>query len=126
MKVYLHRLMAAASLVCLILVSAPALAAVDSKQVLDHIDDLYRGKSAKGIMSMAVTTKHWKRTLRDAFLEPGQGTFFDAGAFAQKGEGHRNLAGGQKGVELPAQGEAGDQAAFLHDVSLLDGFAFQQ
>ncbi len=39
---------------------APELTA---RQILDRVDDLYRGESSHALMSMSVITKHWSRTL---------------------------------------------------------------
>lgn len=45
-----------------------SLAATD---ILNRIDDLFRGKSSQGIMSMTVVTKHWERTLKLEFWSEG-------------------------------------------------------
>ena len=31
--------------------------------VLDRVDDIYRGRKSRGIMTMTIQTKHWKRSL---------------------------------------------------------------
>ncbi len=36
---------------------------VDARQVLDRIDDLWRGKQSESLMQMNIKTKHWKRSL---------------------------------------------------------------
>jgi hypothetical protein len=33
-------------------------------EVMRRVDDLYRGESSHGVMSMRVVTKHWKRTMK--------------------------------------------------------------
>lgn len=38
-------------------------ATLTPRQILDRVDDLFRGKSSKGRMTMTVVTKHWKRSL---------------------------------------------------------------
>ncbi len=45
---------------------------LSARQILDRMDDLYRGDSGKGVMSMAVTTKHWQRTLKMRFWSQGK------------------------------------------------------
>ena len=35
---------------------------VSAKEILDKVDDLYRGKSSSGRMTMSIITAHWKRT----------------------------------------------------------------
>lgn len=36
---------------------------LSAKEILDRVDDLFRGESSHAKMSMMVTTAHWKRTL---------------------------------------------------------------
>lgn len=43
--------------------AAPA-AALDGKEILRKIDDMWRGSSSAAIMSMHVRTEHWERTLQ--------------------------------------------------------------
>ena len=45
---------------------------VDVKKILDHVDDLYRGKSSHGIMQMHVKTEHWERKLKIEFWSQGK------------------------------------------------------
>jgi hypothetical protein len=61
-------------LACLLLVFVwrPATAAVDARQILDRVDDLFRGRSAQGRASMTVTTAHWTRTLDLEFWSEGK------------------------------------------------------
>lgn len=49
----------------------PAQAAKDPKAILDYVDDLYRGASAHGKMTMKVTTEHWTRELKLEFWSKG-------------------------------------------------------
>lgn len=37
--------------------------ALSASEILDKVDDLYRGKSSTGKMTMSIVTEHWKRTL---------------------------------------------------------------
>ncbi len=67
MKTVLRRWILAA-LVVLGLVPLSALgqetaSGMTARQILDRADDLYRGKSAVGRMTMTVNTKHWNRSL---------------------------------------------------------------
>jgi outer membrane lipoprotein-sorting protein len=51
----------------------PALAApLTAKDILDRVDDLYRGTSSHGKMTMEVVTSHWKRTLSLEFWSKGK------------------------------------------------------
>ena len=55
---------------------APARAAAQStlaaRQILDRVDDLYRGESSHGQLTMTVTTAHWTRTLKIEFWSKGK------------------------------------------------------
>ena len=42
------------------------------KQILDKVDDLFRGKSSYGRMTMSIATAHWSRTLSLAFWSEGK------------------------------------------------------
>ncbi len=54
-------------------VALPARSADKSaRAILDYIDDLYRGESARGVMTMHIVTEHWERTLRLEFWSEGQ------------------------------------------------------
>ncbi len=44
----------------------------DAKKILDSIDDMYRGKSSKGRMSMKVVTEHWTREMTLEFYSKGK------------------------------------------------------
>ena len=51
----------------------PALAEpLTAKEILDKVDDLYRGTSSHGKMTMEVVTSHWKRTLSLEFWSKGK------------------------------------------------------
>jgi outer membrane lipoprotein-sorting protein len=52
--------------------SAAQAQTLTAKQILDRIDDLYRGKSSRGEMTMIITTRHWKRTLTVRFWSRGK------------------------------------------------------
>jgi len=42
------------------------------REILDRVDDLYRGKSSSGTMSMTIITAHWTRTLKLRFWSRGK------------------------------------------------------
>lgn len=42
------------------------------KQILDKVDDLFRGKSSQGRMTMTIVTAHWSRTLTLDFWSEGK------------------------------------------------------
>ncbi len=42
------------------------------REILDRVDDLYRGKSARGRMSMKVVTEHWTREMTLEFWSQGK------------------------------------------------------
>ena len=51
----------------------PALGAdLTARQILDRVDDLFRGKSSQGRMTMSITTAHWKRTLSMKWTSRGK------------------------------------------------------
>ncbi len=52
--------------------TSPSPATSSAKQILDHVDDLYRGQSSHGVLSMTVTTVHWTRTLGVEFWSKGK------------------------------------------------------
>lgn len=66
-------LMAAALYLCL---ASPAVGVeikdLTPRQILDHVDDLFRGKSSEGMMTMTVVTKHWKRSLTMQWWSKGK------------------------------------------------------
>jgi len=69
-----QRVSRCARLFCATLVltaAAAAHAATDAKRILDRVDDLYRGDSAHGKMTMKVTTEHWSRELELEFWSKG-------------------------------------------------------
>lgn len=43
-----------------------------TREVLDRVDDLFRGKSAHGEMTMTITTAHWMRSLTLEFWSRGE------------------------------------------------------
>jgi len=56
-----------------VLVSAPVAAAeLSPKQILDRVDDLYRGNSSHGKLTMTVKTEHWKREMQAEFWSLGK------------------------------------------------------
>ena len=42
----------------------PAATELSSKEVLDHVDDLYRGSSSEGVFTMKVVTEHYSREMK--------------------------------------------------------------
>jgi len=67
-----HRL----ALLLALVVCAPGLAADDpharARQLLDRVDDLFRGDSAHGRAEMTIETTHWTRTLEMEFWSQGE------------------------------------------------------
>ena len=58
-----------------VLLAAPAPAAADeasAREILDRVDDLFRGDASHGEMTMTITTAHWQRTLAVEFWSRGQ------------------------------------------------------
>ncbi|MBU1742693.1 MAG: outer membrane lipoprotein-sorting protein [Proteobacteria bacterium] len=43
-----------------------------ARRILDGVDDLFRGDSSRGRMTMIITTRHWKRTLTLEFWSKGK------------------------------------------------------
>lgn len=43
--------------------AAPAARELTAREILDKVDDLYRGSSSHALMSMTVVTRNWQRTL---------------------------------------------------------------
>ncbi|UCG11752.1 MAG: outer membrane lipoprotein-sorting protein [Deltaproteobacteria bacterium] len=79
MKAWVKRLLTAVSMSILWLglsgVSAPVLAqelSLTPRQILDKVDDLFRGRSSFGLGTMTVTTAHWKRSLKMEFWSKGK------------------------------------------------------
>jgi len=54
---------------CLFLLPAPTdnlqadEGTLTAREILDRVDDLWRGESSRGVMTMTITTQHWKRSL---------------------------------------------------------------
>jgi len=49
-----------------------AMQTLNAKGILDRVDDLFRGKSSKGIMTMKIVTAHWTRTLKVEWWSEGK------------------------------------------------------
>jgi outer membrane lipoprotein-sorting protein len=58
--------------VALLVATASAALAVTAREILDHVDDLFRGTSAHGRATMTVTTEHWTRALSLEFWSEGR------------------------------------------------------
>ncbi len=43
-----------------------------AREILDRVDDLFRGAASRGEMSMTITTAHWQRTLSVAYWSRGE------------------------------------------------------
>ena len=67
-------LLAAALCLAAVLLAAPAPAAAEAsgREILDRVDDLFRGDASHGEMEMTITTAHWRRTLAVEFWSRGQ------------------------------------------------------
>jgi hypothetical protein len=57
--------------VVVVALARPAPAAT-AREILDRVDDLFRGRAANGRASMTVTTEHWSRTLALEFWSEGK------------------------------------------------------
>lgn len=55
-----------------VLLAAPGVADRSPAWILDTIDDLYRGESARGTMLMQVKTEHWQREMQLEFWARGR------------------------------------------------------
>ncbi len=63
------------SLILILIVCFPAQAQdhpLSAKEILDKVDDLYRGESSHGKMSMTIVTAHWTRNLELEFWNKGK------------------------------------------------------
>lgn len=56
----------------ILLFAATGRAAPTAKEILDRVDDLYRGDSSRGRMTMTITTVHWTRSLAMDFWSKGK------------------------------------------------------
>lgn len=52
--------------------SGQAQKTLNAKEILDRVDDLFRGNSSKGIMTMKIVTVHWTRTLKVEWWSEGK------------------------------------------------------
>ena len=52
--------------------AAEDLSKLTPTEMLDRVDDLYRGESAEGKMSMKVVTAHWTREMKMEFVSKGK------------------------------------------------------
>jgi len=43
-----------------------------AREILDRVDDLFRGQSSRGRMSMTIRTEHWDRSLTLDFWSEGK------------------------------------------------------
>ncbi|GLI35109.1 outer membrane lipoprotein-sorting protein [Desulforhabdus amnigena] len=60
------------AVLCFFCFPATPASAVTAREILDRMDDLYRGESSHGEMTMVVVTAHWKRTLSLEFWSKGK------------------------------------------------------
>jgi outer membrane lipoprotein-sorting protein len=69
-------LAAGLSLLLLLTLAPPAAGAgadsLSADDILNRVDDLYRGESSHGTMTMDITTQHWKRSLTLEFWTEGK------------------------------------------------------
>ncbi len=66
---------AAVSLIVLLFIAAGQAGQaqqLNAKAILDRVDDLFRGNSSKGVMTMKIVTTHWTRTLRVEWWSKGK------------------------------------------------------
>jgi outer membrane lipoprotein-sorting protein len=68
--------------------------ALTARQILDRIDDLYRGDSSHGLLTMAVKTEHWERTLEIEFWSKGKNESLFRILAPKKEEGTATLRSG--------------------------------
>jgi len=63
-------------LLLILFLAGPTLLAEDlslkAREILDTVDDLYRGKSSRGRATMTITTAHWTRKLTMSFWSLGK------------------------------------------------------
>lgn len=52
--------------------AAPDTAATRARQILDHVDDLFRGDASHGRATMTIRTEHWTRSLTLEFWSKGK------------------------------------------------------
>ena len=77
MKVFRNVISAVFVLVCILIMpsfssSGLAMERLSAKDILNRVDDLFRGKSSRGRMTMSIQTAHWKRTLSLKFWSEGK------------------------------------------------------
>jgi len=77
-------------------VPARAETSARAKALLDKVDDLYRGKSAHGKMTMKVTTAHWTRELSLEFWDKGKDRSLLRILAPQKEKGTATLKAGKE------------------------------
>ncbi len=77
MKPKMNLIKAACTAACLLTLLTAGLQAhageqLSPKEILDKMDDLFRGKSSEGRMTMTIATAHWTRTLTLEFWSEGK------------------------------------------------------
>ncbi len=75
--------------------AAEELSKLTPKQILDRVDDLYRGESAEGEMTMKVVTEHWTREMRMEFFTKGKDKSLFRILAPKKEKGTSTLKNGQ-------------------------------
>ncbi|MBI5844033.1 MAG: outer membrane lipoprotein-sorting protein [Deltaproteobacteria bacterium] len=63
--------LAMALTIFIVIPKAPA-KELSAQEILDYVDDLYRGKSSQGRMTMTIVTAQWKRSLSIEFWAKGK------------------------------------------------------
>jgi outer membrane lipoprotein-sorting protein len=71
-----QRVAASLALCLAVLVTIPAAVSAEepskARQILDHVDDLFRGDASHGHATMVIKTEHWARTLELEFWSQGK------------------------------------------------------
>ena len=65
-----------------------------AKEILDKVDDLFRGRSSRGLATMTVTTAHWKRSLKMEMWSKGKDKSFIRILAPKKEKGTTTLRSG--------------------------------
>ena len=77
MKIFRNTLLAVLAISCILITPSfvsmgMAVERLSAKEILNKVDDLFRGKSSKGKMTMSIKTIHWERTLSLQFWSEGK------------------------------------------------------
>ena len=105
-----RRLAVLVMLLC-VATAGSAQAQPDPLDIINKVQDLYRGDSSHGTATMEIVTEHWSREMTIESWSLGEDHSLMPDSRARQGGGQRDADGGRRHLELPPEGRPDHQAA---------------